>query len=172
MQLASHFVSDGFEFRLIDRRGDVALFKKSKLGRQFYEVVIVQELPAGTIFGRSYPAREAMPPSEAWGIHGWSLTTAERAQEKLAELLRVRDGCPISPGRTAVETFLGVQGVPVANTGPERVPADTSTSGRSSSPASRKAKGKQAKKEPAADTAGSLRQGTNSGNRSYDIVPM
>ena len=124
--IVSHFSHDGFAFHLLDRVRDVALFKKSKHGRDFYEVVIVQELPAGTIFGRSYHAREAMPPSEAWGIHGWSLTTTERAQEKFAELVRAHHGCPFSPGRTAVDAFLGVQGVLVANTGPEPVPADTS----------------------------------------------
>src|SRR5688572_11514933 len=117
MQIASHFVYDGFEFRLIDRKRDVELFKKSKLGRNFYEVVIVQFHPARSISGRNYPVREAMPPSEAWGIHGWSLTTAKRAQEKVAELVRSRQECPFSPGRTSVETFLGVGGVPVASAG-------------------------------------------------------
>src|SRR5688572_15486253 len=161
--LASRFSHDGFAFHLLERVGDVALFEKSKNGRDFYEVVIIQQLPARTIFGRAYPPREAMPPSESWGTHGWSLATLERASEKFCEILQSRHEASFSPGRTAVRAFSRSEGISVATTGHERVSADTSISGRSSSSAGRKAKGNPAKKEPAADTAGSLRQGTNFG---------
>ena len=103
--IASHFICDGFVFHLVDRVGDVALFRKSKHGRDFYEVVIVQKLPAKTIFGRVYPAREALPPSESWGTSGWSLPILERASEKMAEIGRTCQECPFSPRRTAVEAF-------------------------------------------------------------------
>ena len=105
------FSYDGFAFHLLDRVDDVALFKKSKHGRDFYEVVIIQELPAKTIFGRAYPAREALPPSESWGTHGWSLATPERAREKFAAIVRSRREAAFSPGRTAVDAFLGREGV-------------------------------------------------------------
>ena len=107
--LPSQFRQDGFEFHLCERVDDVALFRKSKHGRDTYEVVIIRRLPAGAVFAKEYPAREAMPPSEAWGLQGWSLTTAERAREKFAEV--ARQECPFSYGRTAVEAFWGGEGV-------------------------------------------------------------
>ena len=109
--IPSKFSHDGFAFQLCERVGDVALFKKSRQGRDTYEVVIVQSHLARTIFGKQYVAREAMPPSKSWGINGWSLTTLDRAREKFAELVRSTQECPFSPGRTAVETFLKAEGV-------------------------------------------------------------
>ena len=122
--LPSHFRQGGFEFHLCERVGDVALFRKSKHGRDTYEVVIIRRLSAGAVFAKEYPSREAMPPSESWGISGWSLTTLERAREKFAEV--VRQECRFSPKRTAVEAFLSVAGVSVARPGQKLVPADTS----------------------------------------------
>jgi hypothetical protein len=110
--IASHFVYDGFAFRLLERVGDIALFKKSKNGRDFYEVVIIQRLPARTIFGRVYPAREGLPPSESWGTQAWSLSTLERARDKLAEIVRSRRDASFSPGRTAVGAFSPEKALP------------------------------------------------------------
>jgi len=124
--IASHFVYDGFAFHLLDRVGDVALFKKSKHGRNFYEVVVVQQLPARTIFGRAYPPREALPPSESWGTQGWSLATVERAREKFAEVVRARQEASFSPGRTAVEAFSESDGLPSAITSLQPLQSGTS----------------------------------------------
>jgi hypothetical protein len=109
--ITAPFSYDGFAFSLLDRVSDVALFRKSKLGRDFYEVVIVQQLPARTVFGRAYPPRETMPPSESWGTDGWSLATLERAREKFAEIVGSRREPSFSPRRTAVEAFLRQRGI-------------------------------------------------------------
>lgn len=86
--LDSQFTHDGFVFRQLARGGDVALFEKSKPGhsRPGYEVVIVQRHPAQTIHGRAYPERESMPPSESWGVLGWSLMDLDSAKTKFREL--------------------------------------------------------------------------------------
>lgn len=122
--LPSQFRQDGFEFHLCERVDDVALFRKSKHGRDTYEVVIIRRLPAGVVFAKEYPAREAMPSSETWGVQGWSLSTLERAREKFAEV--ARQECPFSPKRTAAEAFLGGVGVLIADAVGKPVLAGTS----------------------------------------------
>lgn len=78
------FKTNGFCFEMLKREGNVALFTKSKpsYGFDSYEVVIIQQLPAQTIYSREYPPREAMPSSESWGRAGWTCSTRERADER------------------------------------------------------------------------------------------
>jgi len=82
--LDSNFRSDGCDFTLIKRTGDVALFSKHKRGHKLthYEVVIVQHMPAQTLpGGYNYPEREVMPTAEQWGTFGWTpfdLTAAHK----------------------------------------------------------------------------------------------
>lgn len=103
--LPSAFTLDGFAFRQIARRGDVALFAKRKPRhcRDTFEVVIVQRHAAKNIMGRDYPERESMPPSESWGVAGWSHADLESARRKFHELARERD-FPHTP--SAVGAFL------------------------------------------------------------------
>jgi hypothetical protein len=67
--LPTTFRSDGFDFQILDREGEVALLAKKKPRWNFsiYEVVRVQAWPAELIKGRFTPEREAMPRSEQWG---------------------------------------------------------------------------------------------------------
>ena len=98
--LPETFTYDGFAFRLLKRMGDVALFEKRKPthSRESFEVVIVQKLPAKTILGCNYPAREAMPRSEAWGKWGWTCTGLEDAVRKFQSLVEARHkGHSLSP---------------------------------------------------------------------------
>jgi hypothetical protein len=84
--LPKEFRSDGFDFRLIMREGDIGLLVKTKRGWvcSFWEVVKIQHLseklwPNGQIT----PAHEAMPASESWGTKGWSFSIREKARQKL-----------------------------------------------------------------------------------------
>jgi hypothetical protein len=73
--LAESFREDQFTFQLVARQGDVALFAKIKPNHSVpgYEVVMVQKHEATNWpDGRTTPAREAMPPSEAWGKKAWT----------------------------------------------------------------------------------------------------
>lgn len=96
--LSSVFTLDGFAFRQIERRGDVALFAKRNPHhhRDTFEVVIIQRHPAKRIMGREYPERESMPPSEAWGAAGWSQTDLESARRKFHQVSQER-GFPNTP---------------------------------------------------------------------------
>lgn len=101
------FNFDGFAFRLIQRAGDVALFEKRKPShsRESFEVVIVQQHPAEKICGREYPAREAMPPSEAWGTSGWTYTELEDARRKFRALVESRQEATFQPAATPAGAF-------------------------------------------------------------------
>lgn len=85
--LPTTFRKDGYNFRLLDRVDDVALFEKSCGGHVSWETVVVQKYGERTIAGNAIPATEAMPPATSWGQKGWTLTTIERAREKLAEIV-------------------------------------------------------------------------------------
>src|SRR5262245_36209737 len=78
--LPDNFRSDGFDFSVLNREGNVALLAKSKPGGvTSYEVVVIQHRPAEVICGQPYPAREAMPRSEEWGVAGWSYCDRDQA---------------------------------------------------------------------------------------------
>jgi hypothetical protein len=82
------FTFDEYHFNQLARKGDVALFEKKKPNGCFgYEVVVVQRHPAMTFEGRKYPAREAMPPSTAWGVSGWTYMTLGDARRKFKDLV-------------------------------------------------------------------------------------
>jgi len=94
---------DGFGFRLLKRAGAVALFEKRKPShsRESFEVIIVQQHPAETICGRNYPARESMPPSEAWGTSGWTYPDLEHAKNKFRVLVESRQEAAFQPAATS-----------------------------------------------------------------------
>jgi hypothetical protein len=91
--LPTTFTLDQFNFKLIERHGDLALFEKNKAYPskklfKTFEVVIVQHLLAHQWpDGRITPKRESLPKNEEWGTHGWSLQTKDDAFRKLKELL-------------------------------------------------------------------------------------
>ena len=92
----THFKYDGFTFRLVQRERDVALFEKSKPTHRdpTYEVVMLQQHAEHTFpGGKYYPAREAMPPSEAWGAAGWSYSDLASAKARFNKTV----DRPISP---------------------------------------------------------------------------
>jgi hypothetical protein len=99
--LAESFRLDGFDFRLVKREGDVALFAKTKPRYRdpSYEVVLVQKRKAHTWpDGRTTPDHEAMPGSEAWGESGWTYSDLPAAQVRFSSLARLRNsGTPLPP---------------------------------------------------------------------------
>jgi hypothetical protein len=73
LPIEPRFSSDNYDFCLLARQGDVALFAKHKgLHIVSFEVVVIRKRPAKDAFGRHFPAREAMPSSEQWGVYGWT----------------------------------------------------------------------------------------------------
>ena len=100
--LPERFRKGGFDFQLVERRGDLALFviTKPNWTHPSYEVVIVRKHPARKITGRDsrvreYGDREAMPKSEDWGIYGWTYSDLERAKARFKQLVQEIAGCTL-----------------------------------------------------------------------------
>ena len=108
--LPTEFRSDGYCFQLLRRAGTVALLAKRKTPRSCpnFEVVIIQTRPAEQIFGNRLPAREMMPPSESWGVLGWSDSNFPAAETRFNRLCRALrkgripfQGFAVAPSRLA-----------------------------------------------------------------------
>lgn len=87
--LPETFRSDHYDFTLLQRTGDIAMFTKTKenLDRNLYEVVRVQKRKEVTMFGNVVEAHEAMPSPEQWGAYGWSYSNPEDARAKFNALV-------------------------------------------------------------------------------------
>lgn len=86
--LPAAFKDRGFDFKQIDRQGEIALFSKTKGNNRSFEVVIVQKCPEHTWpNGNTSPAHEAMPSPETWGRCGFTYTTLESARNRLKTLM-------------------------------------------------------------------------------------
>ena len=79
-----------YNFKILKRQGMVVLFEKEfkpHSTSKFYEVIILQPMPQKTFpSGKTYPAREAMPPPSKWGEAAWSPGTLEDAEKKFSEI--------------------------------------------------------------------------------------
>lgn len=84
--IANEFDHKGFHYRLIERRGDLAIFEQSKIVA--YEVVEIQKRDAWEIAGNSIPAHEAIPSSEQWGTKGFTCIDLDAAKNRLGRMER------------------------------------------------------------------------------------
>ena len=96
--LPTTFKSGGFQFRQLDRAGQVALFEKRKRpgGAPSFEVVKIRQLPARKVFGVNYPPSEAMPATESWGTSGWTYCDVDGAREKFRALAEAQERAAFS----------------------------------------------------------------------------
>lgn len=88
-KLPKKFKKNGFIYEEIKRMSDVAIYSQStEEGRLLaYEVFIVMEQGEGTTSsGIQYKAKELMPGTSLWGIHGFTCHTIERAEKYFKEL--------------------------------------------------------------------------------------
>lgn len=87
--LATEFTQKGYSLKQLRREGDLAIFeRRSPRGALGFEVIRVRQYPDYEI-GQPpvlVPAHEAYPSDSAFGKHGWSMNTLDRAEEKFDEL--------------------------------------------------------------------------------------
>lgn len=88
------FTRDGFTFRQIRRAGDLALYRKHKVGAggniQSFEVIRIQKAtqPATLPSGATVQAGDELyPASSKWGKAGWTYQTEEQAQKAFEDRL-------------------------------------------------------------------------------------
>lgn len=87
------FSKNGHEYSLIERKGDVCIYKGVCPKRRyfFYEVFILQIREVGEILKRSdkyakYTHFEKTPSNEDFGYIGWSYPTLDKAIAKFKEV--------------------------------------------------------------------------------------
>jgi hypothetical protein len=84
--ISAHVRKAGFDLNLVERLGEWGIYRQSKPGinRDSFELVRIRiarptVLPGGVCL----PEREIYPPSESWGVDGFTFTTEEDARRKL-----------------------------------------------------------------------------------------
>ena len=92
-RLATDFNRNGFHHHQIARDGNIAIYRRERIGgkAEHYEVVRIVMRPATEIAGKAIGEREAYPPSEDWGVRGWTFLDSEGAWDKFRQLVRASE---------------------------------------------------------------------------------
>lgn len=87
------FDQNSFHFRQLQRTETHALYEKTlkSNGRvSDYEVIKIRKCPAGSFVkdGKEFQveAKESFPPSEQWGVNGWTFLDLESAKKRFYEI--------------------------------------------------------------------------------------
>ena len=82
------FTKGQFQFRQIERTGDLAIFEKSHRyhGAKSFEVVKITRHDSYTLAGNFIEPAETYPSSERWGAAAFTLTNEKDAWKRLAEM--------------------------------------------------------------------------------------
>lgn len=82
-----HFRKNGFDYRLVERRGNTAIYRQMKGNTVYsFEVGRIRESRSKEQFGVVIEAAESWPSSEEWGIRAWTYKDLRRARERLDTL--------------------------------------------------------------------------------------
>ncbi len=113
--IPQNFCNAGFDFRQLERIGQVAVLEKRKSDRNVgFEVVRIRQVPESVMFGRTIKAHESMPSSEQWGLYGWTYSDKATALRKFLEL--TQECPPLStqrPKQAHIPTGMCESGLPV-----------------------------------------------------------
>ena len=95
-RIPSDFSANGFHFVQLAREGAWALYRKEKPDWVGFEVVRFRRRGSRRVFGKTVAPKEVYPPSEKWGVDGFSLMTEAAARRKMALLRTVsaKNGIP------------------------------------------------------------------------------
>ena len=84
--LETTFTKNGFRFEQVERRGDFAVYRKSKGKAESFETIKITRHDGYTIAGATIPAGECYPSSEQWGANGFTFNDQQKALEKMKQL--------------------------------------------------------------------------------------
>lgn len=105
--LKNEFTKWGDHFKQIKREGNVAIFSRvSPSGREQFEVIVVGSHDGYELQGAKVDAAEVYASTSAWGSHGFTCLSRERAEIRFSELLeRSRKEEPEKPKEFREELF-------------------------------------------------------------------
>lgn len=86
-KLPKTFSKRGFDYELINRVEDVAIYRLRRNGIDHLEVFRILSHDGISIAGKSIPASEYVPSDKQWGTYGFSYRCQKRAENKFHELL-------------------------------------------------------------------------------------
>ena len=87
-KLNETFRKSGYDYKLIERVSNVAIYSQSDEGQIIaYEVGVIKEQKEGRIGDAIIEAGEKWPSSETWGLYGFTFRSLDKAREKMEELL-------------------------------------------------------------------------------------
>ena len=85
--LPKEFSKKGFNFREIKRKGNVAIYERSKgESVKHYEVAVIKSHQGFNLGGSFIAPSEVYPCDSQWGIYGWTLPSLEKAEEKFEDI--------------------------------------------------------------------------------------
>jgi hypothetical protein len=84
----------GWDFKLIDRNGNYAIYQKQSESNIYYKVIVIRvqkakvaHYPGGRVV--DYPETETYPKDEDFGLYGWSYGSLDAAHAKYNEISAV-----------------------------------------------------------------------------------
>jgi hypothetical protein len=88
--LRKKFRRDGFNYRLIAREGDVAIYEQNWLSSAepspSYEVIRIRRRDGFHIGGRFVESAEVYPASKLWGVDGFTFADRNKAWDKFVDI--------------------------------------------------------------------------------------
>jgi len=91
-KLPTCYHKNGYEFDLIERGGNIAIYRLSLDGEgKAYEVFEVQQYAERIVKGTVIPSKEATPSNEQWGSKGFTYWSLEDAQKRAERMRKVRN---------------------------------------------------------------------------------
>lgn len=86
-KLKAHIRKNGFDYSLIERSDNVAIYAQMEGGRFIgFEVFEIKKLAAAVWKGRNYPAREKFPANSDFGKKAFSVRSLGRVLARAAAL--------------------------------------------------------------------------------------
>lgn len=86
--LETDFTENKFCFHQTWRNHKYAVYRRGKENSEFFhfELIVIQSHNGLERFNNYYEPAEFYPSSAQWGTYGWSLSTEEKARQKMEQL--------------------------------------------------------------------------------------
>jgi len=79
--IPENFIKNTYNYTLLLRGERSCIYRQEVApNKSCYEVCLIKVKKEKIIFGKIIPAREVLPPDEAWGRQGWTCYTFEKAK--------------------------------------------------------------------------------------------
>lgn len=87
LPIPDFYKKNGYDFKLIKRQGDVAIFSQYSEGEIIaYEVFEIRKQKEADWGEIHYEAKERIPSNEEWGNNAYTVWTLKEAMAKVAEI--------------------------------------------------------------------------------------